>query len=177
MDGIRQPQQQNTAPDQESRGEERETRPPEEESKEEGGAPAPSGGGQKGLSGMTAGFLIAVAMFFDGLQALVITIAGLTVFLSPLGIALAWVFNIFAAGTFYLWLHSLGLSMIKKGGGTGFSKSPWPFILGGFVFEFIPGINALPGWTGVIFALIMRERTGRYLSYFTGGEKTEKTSV
>lgn len=111
---------------------------------------------------MNAGFLIGAALLFDGIQALVMVVSGLTIVLAPLGIAIAWVINIFAAGTFYLWLRSLGLSMIKKGGGAGFTKSPFPFILGGALFEFIPGLNALPGWTGTIFFLVIRERVGQY---------------
>jgi len=116
-------------------------------------------GSDSKISVVQAVLLIAVALLFDGAQFIIGVIAGLTVFLLPLGIAVGWVVDIWAWLTFFLWLHSIGLSMIKKGGaGGGLGREPFVIIAIAFGIEFIPIINALPAWTAAIATLIIRQR-------------------
>ncbi|MBI2639707.1 MAG: hypothetical protein HYW90_02325 [Candidatus Sungbacteria bacterium] len=131
------------------------------------------------ISTAQAGLMIGVALLFDGAQFVIGALAGLTVFLLPLGIAVGWVVDIWAWLTFFLWLHSLGLSMIKKGGasGGGLGKEPFVIIALAFGIEFIPIINALPAWTAAIATLIFRQRTEAILRTAGGIEKAlEPTS-
>ena len=107
-----------------------------------------------------AGLLIATALLFDGAQALAEILFSLTVILLPLGIAVGWAIDIFAWLTFFLWLHSLGLGMIKKGGAGQGALNQEPFIIIALAFgiEFIPFINVLPAWTAAIVIVIIKER-------------------
>lgn len=130
---------------------------------EENKQPAPDtaeAGSDSKISAAQSGLMIGVALLFDGAQFVIEALAGLTVFLLPLGIAVGWVVDIFAWLTFFLWLHSLGLSMIKKGGvgEGGLGKEPFVIIALAFGIEFIPIINALPAWTAAIITLIIRVR-------------------
>ena len=117
-------------------------------------------GSDSKISVVQAVLLIAIALLFDGAQLIIELLTGLSVFLLPLGIAVGWVVDIWAWLTFFLWLHSIGLSMIKKGGlgESGLGKEPFVIIATAFGIEFIPIINALPVWTAAIVTLIIKQR-------------------
>ncbi|MDP2642028.1 MAG: hypothetical protein Q8P21_01925 [bacterium] len=92
---------------------------------------------QKGLNNTTIVLMIAVALFFDALQAL------LTI------VFMGWLVGIFAGLTFYVWFKLRGLSFMK----------PKRFITFGTasvieMFPFLP-LSALPAWTGAIVILAL----------------------
>ncbi|MBM2817516.1 MAG: hypothetical protein HW401_106 [Parcubacteria group bacterium] len=82
--------------------------------------------------------MIAVALFFDGIQAGIVWI-----YLIPfVGFILAWTIStgvsIFAFLTFSLWFHLAGLKFNSKIAAS---------TVGAFFIELIPGLSALPAWT------------------------------
>ena len=90
------------------------------------------------ISKITMWAMIAVALFFDGIQAGVAWIY----FIPFVGFILAWVIStgvsIFAFLTFFLWFHLAGLKFNSKIATT---------TVGAFFIELIPGLSALPAWT------------------------------
>jgi len=110
---------------------------------------------EKEVSNITLGFMVAVALFFDALQALVEIIPGLGQLLSVL-------IDFFALGTFFLWGKIAGFKLAKwKRGGV---------LALGFFIELIPIINIIPAWTVsvVIFALDIKAK--KLLSNVPGGK-------
>lgn len=94
----------------------------------------------KTLPKHTIGLMIAVALLYDGIQALLQII--------PLmGQILSTFVGFFAFGTFYLWFKFKGFKFatVKRAGALG----------GGFILELIPFINALPIWTLSVLLIIM----------------------
>jgi len=92
----------------------------------------------KEISKITMWVMIAVALFFDAIQAGVAWI-----YLIPfVGFILAWTIStgvsIFAFLTFFLWFHLAGLKFNSKIAAT---------TVGAFFIELIPGLSALPAWT------------------------------
>src|SRR3989344_5648791 len=125
MDGIQAPTTPTNinAPSQNEEAEKTEPGRPED------GERAASPQAETRISVVMAGLLIATALLFDGAQALAEILFSLTVILLPLGIAAGWVIDIFAWLTFFVWLHSLGLGMMKKGGPGQGALNQAPFII------------------------------------------------
>lgn len=87
---------------------------------------------EKRISSFTAGFMITVAVFFDGIQFLLNLI--------PLiGTASAEVLGIIAWLIFYIWFKMKGVSFSD-------TKKSAALLLGGIV-ELMPVLSALPAWT------------------------------
>lgn len=90
------------------------------------------------ISKITMWAMIAVALFFDGLQ----FGADLMNFIPFAGFILAWVItsgiSIFAFLTFFLWFQLQGIKFNSKIVAT---------TVGAFFIELIPVLNALPAWT------------------------------
>lgn len=127
------------------------------------------------ISPMMGSLLIGTAALLDGAQFIIESVAGLTAILLPLGIAGAWVIDIVAWLTFFLWLHSLGLGMIKKGAaGLGLAQEPFLIIALAFGIEFMPFINALPAWTAAIVVVVLRERVLALAAPIGPGAVSEK---
>lgn len=90
---------------------------------------------EKGLKVTTVWLMIATALFFDTLQA----------FLT--WIALGWVITIIAYATFGLWFafHKMNFFSLKNAGWLG----------GSFIFELIPGLDAIPVFTGIVVKIVL----------------------
>ncbi len=115
------------------------------------------------ISIIMGALMIATALLFDGGQFLIEVITGLSVYLLPLGIAIAWAIDGIAWLTFYMWFHSLGLGTIKKGGVAALNQTPTMLITFALGIEMIPGVNTLPAWTASIIIVILKERALRLL--------------
>lgn len=140
---------------------------PSEKTEEE--TPAPAGGGQtdapqqpeskKGeskLHGMHAVLLLGAALLVDGTQWILTALAAITVYLAPIFIALNWAISGVAWLGFFLWLHSLGVGMLKKGSvAQSLLHSPLATTSITAAVEFILG--ALPAWTAAMFLVVVRE--------------------
>lgn len=87
--------------------------------------------------------LVGVALIFDGIQALLT----LSVFLIPV----AWFMSALAWIIFLLWFLYLGVSYFDKGGALRLLTA-----LAAIVTELLPIINALPGLTIGVVALIVQ---------------------
>lgn len=98
----------------------------------------------KGLSNITIAFMIAVALFYDAIQAFINLIPFLGQILSSL-------IGLFAFLTFYLWfkLKGLNFATAKRAG----------YLGGGFMIELLPLVNMLPAWTLTITLLAMDSKT------------------
>jgi hypothetical protein len=98
------------------------------------------------VSGVSMGFMIAIAAIFDLLQFLLT--------LTVIGSLLAWLVTVFAGMIFFVWFLILGINYFsgKK------AAAKVGTILSTSVLEFIPILNALPTITiGVItIALVSR---------------------
>lgn len=95
---------------------------------------------EKGLKSTTVVLMIAVALFFDALQALFTLIL------------LGWVVGIFAGLTFYLWFKIHGISFM----------TPKRFMaFGGAslieMFPFLP-LSAIPAWTFAVSYLALSKK-------------------
>src|SRR3989338_8456935 len=106
------------------------------------------------ISKITMWAMIAVALFFDAIQAGVVWI-----YLIPfVGFILAWTIStgvsIFAFLTFFLWFHLAGLKFNSKIAAT---------TVGAFFIELIPGLSALPAWTLSIVVTFIFFRTKKIL--------------
>lgn len=90
------------------------------------------------ISKITIGMMVAVALFFDGIQ----FGADLLNFIPFVGFILAWTItsgvSIFAWLTFFLWFKLKGVKFDSKVVAT---------TTGAFFIEMIPVLNALPAWT------------------------------
>ena len=93
---------------------------------------------EKGLKNTTISLMIAVALFFDALQALLTLIF------------MGWLVGIFAALTFYVWFKSHGIS---------FMKPKRLFAFGGAtIAEVIPFLSVLPAWTAAVSYLALQSK-------------------
>lgn len=92
----------------------------------------------KGLKVTTVWLMIAVALFFDTLQAL----------LTP--IAIGWFVPIISYPTFWLWFKYHGLSF--------FSLKKAPVLGIGALIELIPGFNMLPAFTFTVARIALAEK-------------------
>ncbi|MFZ3020025.1 MAG: hypothetical protein WA051_00700 [Minisyncoccia bacterium] len=97
------------------------------------------------ISKTTSVFLVSTALFFDFLQLILQPIAFL-------GQALAMGVDIFAFLTFGLWFLLIGVSFVRPSRLIG--------IVGTFLIELIPILDALPAWTFYIFIMIILENSG-----------------
>ena len=90
---------------------------------------------EKGLKTTTVWLMISTAVFFDALQALLTWIG------------LGWVITIIAYATFGLWFafHKMNFFALKNAGWVG----------GSFLFELIPGLDALPVFTGIVTKIVL----------------------
>lgn len=110
---------------------------------------------KKELGNITAGAMIMVALFFDGIQ----FGADLMTFIPFVGFILAWVassgISLFAWLTFFLWLRLSG---------TKFDTKIVATTVGAFFIELIPILNALPAWTLSIVLIILMQKSKKVLN-------------
>ena len=94
---------------------------------------------KKRLSEATKALMVAVAIFFDGLQLLIQIIP-------VVGQILSILISIFASLTFYLWFKINNINFVnpKRAG----------YLAGGFLIELTPLLNILPAWTLAVVLLI-----------------------
>lgn len=120
-------------------------------------------GNNKEINKMVMWAMIAVALFFDGIQA-----GSAWIYLIPfVGFMLAWVIStgvsIFAFLTFFLWFHLAGLKFNSKIAIT---------TVGAFFIELIPGLSVLPAWTlSVILTLLFFQTEKITKSIIPGSKK------
>lgn len=95
------------------------------------------------IDSVTAAFMIATALFFDGVQAF------LTLIL--IGPFVNWMISIMAWLTFFLWLSIKGVR---------FTQNPKNFFTfnGGALCEMVPLVASLPAWTLAITTLVMMNK-------------------
>ena len=114
------------------------------------------------ISKITMWAMIAVALFFDGIQ-----VGVAWIYLIPfVGFILAWVIStgvsIFAFLTFFLWFHLAGLKFNSKIAAT---------TVGAFFIELMPGLSALPAWTLSIVVTFIFFRTKKVASEIAPGSE------
>lgn len=97
--------------------------------------------------------MLAVALFFDGVLALIqlIPIAGSVA---------ASVFTVIPFMLFFIWYKLQGVNFAKP------SKSIT--FLGGSLIEFIPALNALPGWTAEVVVMYILQKKDVILAKAAG---------
>lgn len=100
---------------------------------------------KKRVGNITAGIMIATAVLFDGLQALLI--------LTVLGSLLSYFFTFLATIIFSLWFLLLKVNYFGKGSGNNLLIA-----LGAAVTELVPFINAFPAITAGVVGLIVQSR-------------------
>jgi hypothetical protein len=93
---------------------------------------------EKGLKSHTVTLMIATALFFDALQA-VLTL-----------IFMGWLVGIFAALTFWLWFRMHGISFMQPKRLMAFG--------GASLIEVIPILSALPAWTFAVSYLALSSK-------------------
>lgn len=104
---------------------------------------------ERGISTLAASALIVVAVIFDGLQALIYLLVALPFIGLPLALTGVIFINLCAFFLFGIWFSHLGVCLL--------ARYPLAFI-GATIFEFIPGIDAIPGWTGLVIKVVFQER-------------------
>ncbi len=92
----------------------------------------------KGLSNSTIGLMVAVALFFDTIQAL----------LTP--IAIGYFVPLISYPTFWLWFRLHGLSF--------FTMKRAPTLGIGALLEIIPGIDVIPAFTFTVIRVALDSR-------------------
>ncbi|MBU6430847.1 MAG: hypothetical protein KGJ58_01005 [Patescibacteria group bacterium] len=92
----------------------------------------------EGISKMTMGMMIAVAVFIDAVQAGVNLMDAIPYVGLILSSVISDGISIFAFLTFFLWFHLAGLKFNSKIAAS---------TVGAFFIELIPVLNALPAWT------------------------------
>ena len=97
---------------------------------------------------VNAVLLVFAALFFDGVQVLLIFLI--------IGSVLNWIVSLIAIATFYLWLKLLGISF-WEGKGT---RKLLAF-MGSSFMEIIPIFNAFLGWTIFVGLIILFEYAER----------------
>ncbi len=97
------------------------------------------------ISKLSSFLLLGTALFFDFLQAIVQPI-------QILGQVLAMGVDIFAFLTFIVWFLIIGVSFISPG--------RLVSIVGTFLVELVPVLDALPVWTFYILIMILLENSG-----------------
>lgn len=102
------------------------------------------------VSKITMWAMIAVALFFDGIQILTSYIY----FIPFVGFFLEWAIasgvSIFAFLTFFLWFHLAGIKFNAKIAST---------TAGAFFIELIPLLSALPTWTLSVIMVFLLSKT------------------
>lgn len=99
----------------------------------------------KKISTINAVFLIGAALLFDGIQ-FVLT-------LTVIGTVAAWFVSAFAWILFLIWFALLGTNYFDKGAGTKILT-----VFASVIAELMPLVNALPGITLGVVALIVQNR-------------------
>lgn len=100
---------------------------------------SPQAGQQERISNITAVFMIAVALLFDGVQAFFEWIL--------IGFVVNWLINILAWLTFFVWFKFKSVSFMNLKRSAIFN--------GGFFLELIPLVAELPLWTATIVTMVM----------------------
>lgn len=95
-------------------------------------------GKEKGLKNWEVALMIATALFFDALNALLNLIF------------MGWVVSIFAFLTFYVWFKIKGIHFM--------TPKRFTAMWGGFIFELIPALSVLPGWTVAVAFLALEKK-------------------
>jgi hypothetical protein len=101
---------------------------------------------------ITIFFLVSVALFFDGIQGTVGTLANLTGILMPLGVGLNFFITILAQCTFFIWFLILGRLMVKDGKG---AVSRLLIFISELIVEITPVLNAVPAITSAVVSFII----------------------
>lgn len=101
------------------------------------------------ISTVTGFILIVVAMFIDGLQALIALLVFIPLVGPVLAFLLGFVVSILAIFLFAIWFSHIKVSLM--------TRYPLGF-LGTIVLEQIPVVNTAPGWTWFVVTTIARER-------------------
>ena len=96
------------------------------------------------MSAITAMFLILVALGIDGIQAFLNFII--------IGVVVNWIIGIFAWLLFFVWLHSLGITMSEAKG-----MRTLLFLGLAFGFEVLPILKTLPRWTAFALWAVINE--------------------
>jgi len=116
-------------------------------------------GARPRISPVEGMLMVLAALTFDGGQFLFNLIP-------VLGIVISIIIDIFAWGTFFLWLKMKGISFgfsakwgktRRSGGGESMLKNPLFIITCAFGIELIPILNALPAWTLAIVVTVLIE--------------------
>lgn len=114
------------------------------------------------ISKITMWAMIAVALFFDGIQ----FAANLMTFIPFVGFILALVVSsgvsLFAWLTFFLWFHLSGIKFDSKIAVT---------TVGAFFIELIPLLNALPVWTLSVVLVFLFLKTKKITSKILPGSE------
>mgnify|MGYP003340137045 CR=1 FL=1 len=109
---------------------------------------------ENALSRTTIFFMITVALIIDGIQAVLLYFA--------IGVVVNTFIGIFAGFTFWLWfkMHDVGFVTPKQIAAMG----------GGFFTEVIPGVDALPAWTGAVAYVIFSHKALEAAEKMPGGK-------
>lgn len=160
MDGIKPPEET-----------EEETAPQTEQ--EEPGASPKSSTDKKNeskLHGMQIILLFGAALLIDGAQLILTAFIGIFPFLAPIFIAANYAISGIAWLGFFLWLHSLGIGMMKKEKIVqSLLNSPLATTSITAAIEFIVG--ALPAWTLMVVITVIRDRAETIIAAASGLDK------
>jgi len=91
------------------------------------------------IDNITAIFMIVVALCYDGVQVFLEWIV--------IGVAVNWILDIWAWLTFYVWFKMKNVSFANPKRALSLN--------GGFLLEFIPGLDELPCWTGAVIIMVL----------------------
>ncbi len=112
------------------------------------------------LTTLTAGLMITVAVIFDIIQALLDLLHFIPLVGNIFAIISTSLLSVFAWLTFYLWMKIKGIDFA--------SPKRSLSLGGGFIFELIPILNALPGWTLAVILIIGSMRAEELIAKTTG---------
>ncbi len=110
----------------------------------------------KRIGNIQAGFMMAIAVLADAIQALTKLLALIPFAGWLAALVVGWSVTICAIPGFWLWFRLNEIKMIDKAGGKVVRKVLVK--LSGPLIETIPLINALPGWTFSVTATIIMSR-------------------
>lgn len=106
------------------------------------------------IGSIHAAALVAVALVVDLVQGLLIFLIGLIPFIGTLlSVMVSWVISVFVGIMFFLWFKIF--CSVRFWGGS--ARKSLAFF-GGFLLEFIPILNILPGWTLAVILTILFEK-------------------
>lgn len=160
MDGIKPPE------------ETEEKTAPQTEQEEPDASPQSSAGKQSNskLRGMQVILLFGAALLIDGAQFVLTAFMGVFPFLAPVFVAANYAISGIAWLGFFLWLHSLGIGMMKKEKiAQSLLNSPLAATSITAAIEFIVG--ALPAWTLMIVITVIRDRAETIITAASGLDK------